>query len=65
MVPATEASILTSLGSLHAKVDILVDAKSSHDKRIASVERKQWMISGGVAFAMVFLVGKFKTLMGY
>lgn len=57
-------TLLTLLGSIDGKVNILVERSASHDRRISSVERRQWFSSGAIAFAVAMLVPQFKAMFG-
>ena len=65
MDPMTEASVLRSLGELHAKVDILLSEKTKVHDRITFVEKWMWSITGGMGLCMMFFVPKLKALIGF
>lgn len=45
------------LARIETKVDMLLERESRSEKRLRSVEQKQWFHTGGLATA-VFLIGK-------
>ena len=63
--PLHPETLHQTIGSLHAKVDILLERGASHDERITALEKRQW-IGAGVAGAIVLyfsgLPGKLEAL---
>lgn len=64
MQPHVEAQVLRDLGNANAKLDILLEAKKDHDKRISVVEKRQYYVSGGMSLIAVFFIPKIKALLG-
>ena len=65
MDPITEASVMRSLGELHAKVDMLLAEKYNDHQRIATLEKWMWGLGGGLALCMTVFFSKLKALMGF
>jgi hypothetical protein len=59
-----EGEALTLLGSIDGKVDILLAHSAAHEKRIASVEKRQWFSSGAIAFGVTMLIPQVKSFFG-
>lgn len=52
------------LGSIEAKVDILLLNSAAHEKRLSSVEHRQWTVAGAVAVFVAIAAPKFREYLG-
>lgn len=64
MSPETEATLLQKVGSIDAKVEVLLQHAEKHDKRVTSIERKMWWSSGAVGAVAAIVVPKLRTVFG-
>lgn len=52
------------IGRIDANVQALVRNSAAHDARITTVERRQWVTSGGIAVAVAILMPKVRAFLG-
>lgn len=62
---------LRAVGRLEGKVDMFIEMykedrvrASKNEERLSEVEKKQWYHSGVMAFAVMFLMPKLRTMLG-
>lgn len=61
---AEDAQVHKSLGSIEAKVDILLLNSSAQEKRLSSVEHRQWTVAGAVAVFVALVAPRFREYLG-
>lgn len=54
----SEYDLGEAVGRIEAKIDILIDAKTDHDKRLKSLEKTRQYITGFIAAATALLTFK-------